>query len=185
MMLMLIAQKLLREVNEEHETGVLSAVLATPVSITEYATGKALALWVLILVGFLILLPSGSLLFSIHWGNPFSVMILATTFSVATAGLMMILAGVTRTGRQADALGTIVVLVVSLIGGSMIPFRPEEGVLAVLSRLTPNRWAIDGFLASMEGAAPVSIVDEAGVLFSAGLVFLVVGSVLVRRRVMR
>jgi ABC-2 type transport system permease protein len=185
MMLMLIAQKLLREVNEEHETGVLSAVLATPVSITEYATGKALSLLVLILVGFLILLPAGWILFSIHWGNPLSVLILATSFSIATAGLMMILAGVTRTGRQADALGTIVVLVMSLIGGSMIPFRPEQGVLSVVSRLTPNRWAIDGFLATMDGAAPAAVIDEAGVLLVAGLVLLLFGSLLLRRRVMQ
>ncbi len=185
MMLLMIAQKLLREISEEHENGTLSAVLATPIDVTEYAMGKALGLLILTLAGFAVLLPCGSLLFSIHWGEPVAVLTMAIGFSLAASGMMMLLCGITRSSRQAEAVGITVVLLMSLVGGSMVPFRAEHGVLAVLSRLTPNRWAIDGFLAVMQGEPVTAILGEAGVLFVAGLVMLVTGAMLFRKRVMQ
>ena len=183
MMLLMISQKLLREITEEYDSGILSAVLATPVSITEYAMGKCLGLIVIILMGFAILIPVGSLLFGIQWGNPLSVLIIAAAFSVTTAGIMMLLTGISRSSKQAESMSITIILIVSLLGGSMVPFRPTSGILAVVSRLTPNRWAIDGFIATMLGAGPYEILDESFVLFGFGIVFLLIGSVLIRRRI--
>ena len=176
LMLMMVAQKLLREVTEEHENGMLAALLASPLSPLEYAAGKTGALLVVIALGFVLLLPAGALLFGINWGNPAGVILVAASFSVATAGVMMLLAGLTRTARQAEALGIMVVLVMGLVGGSMVPFRAEHGPLAVLARMTPNRWAIDGFLEIMSGEPPRSILREVAVLFGGGVVLLVAGA---------
>jgi len=185
MMLLMISQKMLREITEEYDNGILSAVLATPISITEYALGKCIGLIIIILAGFAILLTVGSFLFGIKWGNPASVLIIATSFSITSTGIMMLLTGISRSSRQAESMGITIILLVSLLGGSMVPFRPTSGILAVISRLTPNRWAIDGFISTMLGAGPYEILDESLVLFGCGMVFLLVGAALVRRRILR
>ncbi|MBN1423671.1 ABC transporter permease [Candidatus Fermentibacteria bacterium] len=185
LMLMMIGQKLLREVSEEHENGMLSALLASPLNPIEYGAGKTLALLVIIGAGFLILMPAGALLFGINWGNPVGVMMVAGSFAVATAGIMMLLVGISRTGRQADALGVMVVLIMGLVGGSMIPFRAERGPLAILAGLTPNRWAIDGFLTIMGGEGPAAVIRETAVLFFGGIVLMTAGGWALLRKVTR
>ncbi len=185
LMLMMISQKLLREVTEEHEDGTLASLLSTPASSVEYGLGKTLALIAIIEVGFLVLLPAGSFLFGIRWGHPLGVMMVATAFAVAASGVMMLLAGITRTSRQAEAVGLIVVLLMGLLGGSMLPIRPDKGPVAFLAALTPNRWAIDGFLASMTGKPPWAVIDESLVLFVGGLALLVLGGWALTHRVSR
>jgi ABC-2 type transport system permease protein len=185
MMLLMISQKLMREITEEYDSGILSAVLATPISITEYAIGKCLGLIVVILAGFAILLTIGGFLFGIQWGNPVSVLIVAISFTITATGIMMFITGISRTSRQAEGMGITIILIVSLLGGSMVPIRPTSGILAVISRMTPNRWAIDGFSASMLGAGPFEVLDESLILFGSGIIFLLVGAVLVRRRILQ
>ena len=77
-----------------------------------------------------------------------------TAFAVAAFG--MLLASVCRTRAQLGALSTLVILIMSSVGGSMFPrfLMPEAMQKAGL--LTINAWAIDGFTKVFWRDEPVS-----------------------------
>ena len=109
----------------------------------------------------------------------FVVMGVCTAFAVAAFG--MLLASVCRTRAQLGPLSTLVILIMSSVGGSMFPrfLMPEAMQKAGL--LTINAWAIDGFTKVFWRDEPVSH------LWPQVLVLLVVGVVLfaIARRLAR
>jgi ABC-2 type transport system permease protein len=77
-----------------------------------------------------------------------------TAFAVAAFG--MLLASVCRTRAQLGALSTLVILVMSSIGGSMFPRYFMSAAMQKAGLLTINAWAIDGFTKVFWRNEPVS-----------------------------
>ncbi|MDJ0927677.1 MAG: ABC transporter permease [Gammaproteobacteria bacterium] len=131
---------------EEQESGVLDRVLAGPGGIAVLVNGKFLYLvlqgvlqvgviFVVAWLGYGLDLPSHVL----PW---FVVTVVA---SCTAAGLAMLLATACRTRRQAQTIANTAILVVSALGGSMVPriFMPEA--LQKVGWLTPNTWALEAY----------------------------------------
>ena len=76
--------------------------------------------------------------------------------AVAVAAFGMLLASICHTRAQLGALSTLVILIMSSIGGSMFPrfLMPEAMQKAGL--LTINAWAIDGFTKIFWRDEPIS-----------------------------
>jgi ABC-2 type transport system permease protein len=66
--------------------------------------------------------------------------------AAAAAGFGLVLAAACRSRAQLGGLSTIVVLVMSALGGSMMPRFLMPDFMKTVSRLTLNGWALDGFL---------------------------------------
>lgn len=71
------------------------------------------------------------------------LMIIATSFAVSSLGIF--LAAIAKTRRQAQNLSTIIILIMSAIGGSMIPLFIMPAILQKLALLSVNYWGIQGF----------------------------------------
>jgi ABC-2 type transport system permease protein len=102
----------------------------------------------------------------------FFVMGLTTAFAVANFG--MILASISKTRAQQGAIGTLLILSMSAIGGSMFPrpFMPEGMKKAGL--FTINGWAIDGFTKVFWYDEPVAhLWQQVAVLLAIGVVLFV------------
>ena len=94
---------------------------------------------------------------------------LSTAFAVGAFG--MLLASLCRTRAQLGPLSTLVILIMSSIGGSMFPrfLMPEAMQKAGL--LTINAWAIDGFTKVFWRDEPVShLWPQVLVLLAVGVV---------------
>lgn len=103
-----------------------------------------------------------------------------TAFSVGSFG--MLLASICRTRAQLGALSTLVILIMSSIGGSMFPrfLMPESMQKAGL--LTINAWAIDGFQKVFWRDLPVQdLWPQVAVLMGIGVVFFLVARRVARR----
>ena len=99
----------------------------------------------------------------------FFVMGISTAFAVASFG--MILASLSKTRAQQGAIGTLLILTMSAIGGSMFPLflMPESMKKAGL--LTINGWAIDGFTKVFWYNEPVThLWQQVSVLVGVGIV---------------
>lgn len=158
---------------DEAESGTLDRVLSSRVTMTTLLAGK---------LAFSTLLAFSQLVLMFVWAwtvfkldfiphiPGFIVMGVSTAFAVGAFG--MLLASVCRTRAQLGALSTLVILIMSSIGGSMFPrfLMPEAVQKAGL--LTINAWAIDGFTKVFWRDEPVSH------LWPQVLVLLVVGVVL-------
>jgi len=167
---------------DEAESGTLDRVLSTRVTMTALLAGK-LAFCTLLAFSQLVLMFLWAWLvfkldFFAHIPG-FVIMGVSTAFAVGAFG--MLLASVCRTRAQLGALSTLVILIMSSVGGSMFPrfLMPEAMQKAGL--LTINAWAIDGFTKVFWRDEPISH------LWPQVLVLVVVGAVLfaVARRLAR
>lgn len=108
------------------------------------------------------------------------VMTLATCFAATALGMLM--ASICRTGEQLDALGSIAILAMSAIGGSMVPRFVMPPFMQQLGLLTINGWAYDGIMALIRGEGFSGIVLPVGVLTVASCVALGVASAILTQR---
>lgn len=131
---------------DEAESGTLDRVLSSRVTMTSLLAGKICYNTLLAFVQLVVMFLWGWAVFKLDlWSHipGFIIMGLSTALAVAAFGIL--LASACKTRAQLGALSTLVILVMSSIGGSMFPrfLMPEAMQKAGL--LTINAWAIDGF----------------------------------------
>ena len=167
---------------DEAESGTLERVLSTRVTMTKLLTGKLVFNTLLAFVQLTVMFLWGWAVFKLDFFNHlpgFAVMGLVTAFAVAAFGLL--LASTCKTRAQLGALSTLLILIMSSVGGSMFPrfLMPESMQKAGL--LTINAWAIDGFTKVFWRDLPVrELWPQVTVLVAIG-----VGLFLIARRVAR
>jgi ABC-2 type transport system permease protein len=133
---------------EERDSGVLDRVLAGPGRMAVLVNGKFLFL---VLQGFV----QVGVIFVLAWlaygvDLPARLLPWAVTTLLAAAmaaALALAVASWCHTRRQAQTLANVLILVLSAIGGSMVPrfFMPD--LLQDLGWLTPNTWALEAYTA--------------------------------------
>ncbi len=131
---------------DEAESGTLDRVLSSRVTMTSLLAGKVCYNTLLAFVQLVVMFLWGWAVFKLDlWSHipGFVIMGLSTALAVAAFGIL--LASACKTRAQLGALSTLVILIMSSIGGSMFPrfLMPEAMQKAGL--LTINAWAIDGF----------------------------------------
>ena len=168
---------------DEADSGTLDRVLSSRVTMTTLLAGK---------LAFSTLLAFSQLVLMFVWAwavfkldfldhiPGFVVMGVCTSFAVGAFG--MLLASICRTRAQLGALSTLVILIMSSVGGSMFPrfLMPEAMQKAGL--LTINAWAIDGFTKVFWRDEPVShLWPQVSVLLAVGVVLFVIARRIARR----
>jgi ABC-type multidrug transport system permease subunit len=114
------------------------------------------------------------------WGpDPLWLVPLVLTTSFAAMGLALLVAALAKTETQVAIYGTLLVLVLAGLSGSLMGDRslmPEQ--MQQLSRVTPHAWALDAYRQLLASPEPnLALVTQAcGVLaaFGAGFVALAV-----------
>ena len=86
--------------------------------------------------------------------------------SLAAVGLAVLVAGFARSETQVAVYGTLVVLLLAGVSGSMMPreLMPED--MRSLSYVTPHAWALDAYARLL--APDAGSVDVAAVLTACG-----------------
>ena len=111
------------------------------------------------------------------------LMIISTSFAVSSLGIF--LAAIAKTRHQAQNLSTIIILVMSAIGGSMIPMFIMPAILQKIALISVNYWGIQGFYDLFWRVLPLEeILPKILVLISIGLVFTIASLRLFRKRIM-
>jgi len=142
---------------DEAESGTLDRVLSSHVNMTSLMLGK-LAFNSLLAFGQLVLMFLwGWAVFKLDfWTHIPGFIVMGACTAVAVAAFGILLAASCHTRAQLGALSTLIILVMSAIGGSMFPrfFMPQAMQKAGL--LTINAWAIDGFTKVFWRDEPIS-----------------------------
>jgi ABC-type multidrug transport system permease subunit len=130
----------------ERRHGTLVRLRAAPLARWQILVGKLLpCLGVSLFQGFL-LLVCGKLVFGMDWGpKPWLLVPVVACTSLSAVGLAMLVAGLARTETQVAIYGTLLVLVLAGVSGSIMPreMMPEE--MRQLSLITPHAWALDAY----------------------------------------
>lgn len=168
---------------DEAESGTLERVLSTRVTMTKLLAGKLVFNTGLAFVQLTAMFLWGWSAFKLDFFSHlpgFAVMGLCTAFAVAAFG--MLLASACQTRAQLGALSTLVILIMSSVGGSMFPrfLMPESMQKAGL--LTINAWAIDGFTKVFWRDLPVTdLWPQVAVLLGVGVVLFLIARRVARR----
>ena len=149
MFLMLICNAVFSDILIEKETKTLLRLNVSRMSMTEFIWSKIVtsALIGMLCTFFLIIL--GIALFSIHWGNLFSVFLIVFCLNIMVAGFIAFLYSFIKTESQAGAVLPSAILVMSLLGGSMIPVDNFPSFVQQISKLTLNYWGLEAFQMAM------------------------------------
>jgi ABC-2 type transport system permease protein len=169
---------------EEQESGILDRVLAGPGGMNVLVNGKFLYVVAQGLVQVSVIFVVAWLVYGVdlpgHLGPWFVITFAAC---VSAAGLAMLLAAACRTRRQAQTIANTVILVLSALGGSMVPrfFMPEA--LQTAGWLTPNAWALEAYSAIFwRGDNLLDIATPLALLILSGLVGWLAAAVIAGRR---
>ncbi|MBP1674971.1 MAG: hypothetical protein H6Q24_1109 [Bacteroidetes bacterium] len=112
------------------------------------------------------------------------LMITATSFAVSSLGIF--LAAVAKTRQQAQNLSTIIILVMSAIGGSMIPLFIMPAILQKIALLSVNYWGIQGFYDLFWRVLPLKeILPKILILTGIGLIMTLASIQLFKKRIMK
>lgn len=168
---------------EEAESGTLDRVLSSRVTMTTLLGGKLAFNSLLAFTQLCLMFVWAWLVFRLDFPSHlpgFAVMGVCTAFSVGAFG--MLLASVCKTRAQLGALSTLVILIMSSIGGSMFPRFLMPAAMQKAGLLTINAWAIDGFTKIFWRDEPIShLWPQVSVLVAVGVVLFLIARRLARR----
>lgn len=161
----------------ERREGTLARLRTTPTASADIVAGKLLATFLTGLTQFTLLVIFTRVLYGVRWGSPLLLLMMITATAMAAAGLGTLVAALARSPEAAEAVAPALILPMSFLGGSMYPIYVMPPWLDAVSRLTFNRWALDGFLAVMGGeTSHAAIARPVLVLLSMGLVSMAIGT---------
>jgi ABC-type Na+ efflux pump permease subunit len=158
----------------ERKNGTLVRLRAAPLTRTQILLGKLLPCLAVSLCQGLFLLLAGRIIFGMTWGSrPELLLPLVACTSVAAVGLSVLVASVARTETQVAVYGTLIVLVLGGVSGSLMPrdMMPEQ--MKTISLVTPQAWALDAYAQLLASPTPnvSAVLTSCGVLLAFGAVF--------------
>lgn len=159
---------------DERRNGLSDRLMVGPVGAIGMLSGKFLFLT---LIGFLqaaIICVVAILFFDVSLsGKYLPVGIACLGASMLASGLALLLASLCKTQTQMNAVSTFAVLLLSAIGGSMVPRFMMPGWLQDLGIFTPNYWSIEAFYGILaRGQSLIDLLPVWGVLFGGGFLCL-------------
>jgi ABC-2 type transport system permease protein len=175
----------MRGLVQEAESGTLERLLSTDLTMSRlllarwvFATAVGCAqLAVMFLWGWAVF---GLDLFAPGHLAGTAVMTLAAAAAAATFGL--VLGTLCRSAAQLQGLSTVVILLMSALGGSMVPRYLMPEAMQRVGLVTFNAWAVDGYEKVLWRDAPLTALwPELSVLTATTVVGLVLARVLARR----
>lgn len=172
---------------EEKENGTINRLLYSPLNGSEILYGKMLFAFFISILQLTAMFIFAWLVFNMDLSvniPAFILMIIATAFAVS--GLGIFLAAVAKSRQQAQNLSTIIILVMSAIGGSMIPLFIMPSVLQKIALFSLNYWGIQGFYDIFWRTLPLeAILPKILILMGIGIVMTLASVWLFKKRIMK
>jgi ABC-2 type transport system permease protein len=131
---------------DERDNGVLDRIVAGPGGVDVAVRGKFLFLAAQGLAQTVVIFAVGWALYDVDiFVAPLPWLVIAVLSTCAAAGIALALTTACRSRAQALTLTNVVILVMSAVGGSMVPRFFMPGWLQNLGWLTPNTWVLEAY----------------------------------------
>ena len=172
---------------EEKENGTINRLLYSPLKGSTILYGKMLFAFFISILQLTAMFLFAWLIFNMDLSVNIPgliLMIIATSFAVSSIGIF--LAAIAKTSQQAQNMSTIIILVMSAIGGSMIPLFIMPSILQKIALLSVNYWGIQGFYDLFWRVLPLQdILPKILILISIGIVLTLASTQLFKKRIMK
>lgn len=172
---------------EEKEGGTLNRLLVSPLTPNAILFGKMLTTFFIALLQLIVMFLFAWLVLGLNLlvNVPAVIlMIIATAFAVSSFGIF--LAAISKTRQQAQSLGTLIILIMSAIGGSMIPLFIMPAIMKKIAMFSVNYWGIQGFYDIFWRDLPtIEVLPRVFVLLGIGIVMTLISLRLFRKNVVK
>ena len=170
---------------EEEREGTLARLLAAPIGRNSVVIGKAILAFALGIISMGVLVVSTNLLMDASWGAPLGVALLVTAGVLAAVAIIGLVAAVAKSPEGAGNLGSIIAIILGMLGGAFFPIGQGDDFLSRLSFLTPHAWFIRGLGDLADGAEWTAALPATGAILVFAVVFGTVAWVMLRRKMQR
>jgi ABC-2 type transport system permease protein len=164
-----ISTSLFREKNE----GTFRRLQAAPISQAALLAGKLLPYYLINLIQIALMLAIGMVVFHIGLGNyPLALVPLAMATAFTATGLGLLITSLGKTQEQVGSLSTMLTIVLSALGGMMVPVYVMPSFMQKLSLAIPQAWALRGLQdVIVRGQGMEAVLPVVGVLMGFAMVF--------------
>lgn len=144
MFLLFLADNALRDLFREQQAHTLARFATLHTRAWPMVASKVALALVILLLGAVVLLGGGALLFGITWARPAELAVVTLAYALSGAGIGAALAALAGSERRAEVLNTAVVMGLALAGGSAFPSNSLPTFLREsVTPLLPNAWFIE------------------------------------------
>lgn len=141
-----IGQSLLKE----REQGSFRRLMAAPIRPTSIIAGFMTAYGVMVFLQVLVLFGVGAVVFGMPLGDsPLGLFLTTLVMALAATSLGLLIGAVSKSSEQANNLGLAVGFLLMILGGCVTPLYQAEGIVGLISNLTPHAHAIQAYLGLM------------------------------------
>lgn len=166
----------------ERNQGTLPRLLVAPVNAAQVLGGKVFGIFLTGAAQMFILIGASALLFGLRWGDPFGVILLVLAAVIGALGWGLILTALARTPGQVATVGSALMLIFGVLGGSFADLSNMSPVIQSLSKITPNSWGLTGFAILAGGGSLAQLVQPILALLVMGVVLFAVAVMIIMRR---
>jgi ABC-2 type transport system permease protein len=160
-----------RSILAERQQGTLRRLLAAPAPPGGVLAGKALAAFILGTSSVLVMWLATTVVFGADWGDPVAVVALTVSSVLSAIGITALVVTLAKTDEQADGYSSLVVFTLALLGGNFVYLAQLPEVLQRASLLTPNGWALRGFVDLVaDGGGLATVALPVAVTLTVGVV---------------
>jgi ABC-2 type transport system permease protein len=170
-----------RSILEERTEGTLPRLLISPASTAQVLGGKVLGIVLTGVAQVGILILASSIFFGVKWGDALGLVVLILAAVFGATGWGMLITALARSPGQVGSIGSALMLIFGILGGSFIDLDQMPSFLRTISRITPNAWGLDGFTTLALGGTLSNLVEPITALLIMGAVLLGIAVVLFNR----
>ena len=170
-----------RSILAERSQGTLPRLLVSPTSTSEVLGGKVLGIFLTGVAQVAILILASSVFFGVKWGDTLGLATLILAAVFGATGWGMLITALARTPAQIGSMGSALMLIFGIMGGSFINLDQMPAYVRTLSKITPNAWGLDGFTTLALGGRLPNLMQPITALLIMGAVLFGIAVVLFNR----
>lgn len=170
-----------RSILAERTQGTLPRLLISPTSNVQFLGGKVLGVFFTGIAQVGILIAASAMFFGVKWGDLLGMMVLILAAVFAATGWGMFITAFARTPAQVGSVGSALMLIFGILGGSFIRLDQLPPFIQTISKITPNAWGLDGFTTLALGGTLRNLGEPITALMIMGAVLFGISVVLFSR----
>jgi ABC-type multidrug transport system permease subunit len=170
---------------DEKEAGTLKRLLIAPVKSLHILLAKMGTAMIVSILQLTAMFVFAWLAFGLPiFMDVFSLMLLILCISFAVSSFGVFLVSTVKTRQQLQGMSTIIIILMSAIGGSMIPISMMPAFMQNIAVISVNYWGIEGFFDIFWRQLPLlEILPKMVILLTIGLGMTLVSTVLFKKNI--
>ena len=171
-----------RSILAERSQGTLPRLLVSPTSTAQVLGGKVLGIFLTGVAQLGILIFATSFFFGVKWGDTLGLAVLILAAVFGATGWGMLITAFARSPGQVGTVGSALMLIFGILGGSFISLDRMPPLVQRLSKITPNAWGLDGFTTLALGGTLSNLAQPIIALLIMGIVLFGIAVLIFNRK---